>query len=69
MLNIVIPTVSLVLSMELEMSLYAHRFLTCTVVLKAAAALPLTTFNKICHLKWCSSGHSYVQTTGMYRGV
>lgn len=46
-LNIVIPTVSLLLGMELEMSLYAHRFLRFTFVL--SAALPLTEFNSICH--------------------
>lgn len=32
MLNIVIPTVSLLLGMELEMSLYGHHFLTFTFV-------------------------------------
>lgn len=46
-LNIVIPTVSLLLGMELEMSLCAHCFLTFTFVLNAA--LPFTEFNKI----WC----------------
>lgn len=44
-LNTVIPTVSLLLGMELEMSL--HRFLTFTFVLNAA--LLFTRFNKICH--------------------
>lgn len=45
MLNTVIPTVSLLLGMELEMSL--HHFLTFTFVLNAA--LLFTGFNEICH--------------------
>lgn len=43
-LNIVIPTVSLLLGMELDVSLCAHSFLTFTFVLKAA--FPLTEFNR-----------------------
>lgn len=46
-LNTVIPTVSLLLGMELEMSLYADCFLIFTFVLNAA--VPFTGFNKICH--------------------
>lgn len=46
MLNIVIPTVSLLFGLEL--SLYAHFFSLFICVLNAA--LPLTRFSKICQL-------------------